>query len=201
MFITVLQIGTILNASWHTLLAARKRIIEETQKGSSKLMLIVSVPGLQAVCSLFHLIEESDIILIVVNTRHCFTQWQKESSHCRTLQKKQIRQPKKLSKWIWQAGELKKEPVVGYVFRREKAGKWLRLAAEGVLQEGEVWRSLTQRKHGASWGLGRGQEFYSDILFISTNLNKSGQRAEVHPLWGMTRHDAAFRRKSMSSFM
>lgn len=96
------------------------------------------------------------------------------------------------------------EPVVGmYVGAREDSREWLKLAVEGFLKEVEPWRSLTRNKARASQGLEKGQEFHSDILLLGTNLNKSGQMAEVCPLWWMTRqewHDmmAAFREKLMS---
>lgn len=109
------------------------------------------------------------------------------------------KEPKKASKWIWWL-DTEEQASCGAACwgERRLSGEWLELAVEGFWKEVELGRPLTQRKDRASWGLGKGQEFHSDILLLRANLNKSGQMVEVHPLQGMTWHDATLKEKLMS---
>lgn len=92
------------------------------------------------------------------------------------MQENQIKQPKNPSKWIWQAASWRKSQPWGYVLsERSVSGGWPRLAAGGLVMEAEAWAALAQRQDRASWSLGKGQEFHSDILLHRAALNKSRQ--------------------------
>lgn len=72
---------------------------------------------------------------------------------------------------------------MGMVLGRKEAEWKVTKTGCGRIFEGEgSMEILTQRLAWAPQGLRKGQEFHSNTVLLSANLNTSGQVAEVHPL-------------------
>lgn len=83
-------------------------------------------------------------------------------------------------------------------WRKEEEWRVTRAICGRIFEGRGAMEILSQKKAWTPRGLGKGQEFHSDIVLLRANLNTSGQLAEVHPLWGVTWCDTTFKDKPTS---